>query len=135
MINFFSSSDRITTFEVVTLRMSGMRYVTEYEIVMRDGEAEVSHYGIRFRQKEDERILEERTVCDESMVLELLNDCGLLSWDGFHGSHPKWVKDGTMFTLKATLNDGKEIYATGSENFPKHFRDFTDGLYKLLKAE
>ena len=135
MKSFFNSSDRINTFDMITLRMSGMRFVTEHEIVMRDGTAEVSLYGIRYGQNKDERILEERTVCDQSIVLELLNDCGLLSWDGFHGSHPKCVKDGIMFTLKATVNDGKTIYATGSENFPRHFRDFTDGLYKLLKAE
>lgn len=135
MKSFFNSSDRINTFDMITLRMSGMRFVTEHEIVMRDGKAEVSLYGIRYGQNKDERILEERTVCDQSLVLELLNDCGLLSWDGFHGSHPKCVKDGIMFTLKATVNDGKTIYATGSENFPKHFRVFTDGLYKLLKAE
>lgn len=135
MKSFFNSSDRINTFDMITLRMSGMRFVTEHEIVMRDGKAEVSLYGIRYGQNKDERILEERTVCDQSIVLELLNDCGLLSWDGFHGSHPKCVKDGIMFTLKATVNDGKTIYATGSENFPKHFRDFTDGLYKLLKAD
>lgn len=135
MKSFFNSSDRINTFDMITLRMSGMRFVTEHEIVMRDGKAEVSLYGIRYGQNKDERILEERTVCDQSIVLGLLNDCGLLSWDGFHGSHPKCVKDGIMFTLKAIVNDGKTIYATGSENFPKHFRDFTDGLYKLLKAE
>jgi len=34
------------------------------------------------------------------------------------------IKDGTNFILKATVNEGKEIYATGSQRFPRHYGDF-----------
>ena len=132
MKNIFKQSDRIATFEVVTLRVSTMRFVAEYEIVMKDGKAEVSYYSIRFTQSEDERVLEKRVAVDEAEALKLLNDCGVLSWDGFHGAHPRGVTDGTMFNLHATVNGGKRIYATGSENFPRHYRDLTDGLYEIL---
>ena len=132
MKNIFKQSDRIATFEVVTLRVSTMRYVAEYEIVMKDGKAEVSRYSIRFTQSEDERVLEKRVTVDEAYALKLLNDCGVLSWDGFHGAHPRGVADGTMFNLRATVNGGTRIYATGSENFPRHYRDLTDGLYEIL---
>ena len=126
-------SSEIVSFTTVTLHTSGMRFVSEYEIVMKDGKAEVSRYGIRYAQGKDERILEKRTVCKEETALKLLNDSELLSWDGFIGPHPEDVLDGTMFTLRATVNGDKMICATGSENFPQHYRDFTDGLYDILK--
>ena len=123
---------RIVSFDVVTLRESGMRYVVEYEIVMKEDKAEVSQYGIRFSKGEDQRILEKRAVCDAEAIIKLLNDCALLSWDGFNGPHPKNVRDGIMFNLKATVNEGKKIYAAGSENFPRHYRELRDGIYSIL---
>ena len=123
----------IVSFEIVTLHTSGMRYTGETEIVMKDGKAEVSQYGIRYTQNEDRRVLEKRAVCDEQTVLKLLNDCKLLSWDGFNGPHPKGVLDGTMFTLQAVVNGNQKIHASGSENFPKHYREFTDGLYRIFQ--
>ena len=132
MKSIFKQSDRIENFEVVTLRVSTMRNVSEYEMLMKDGKAEVSYFSIRFTQSKDERVLEKRVSVDEAEALKLLNDCGVLSWDGFHGAHPRGVTDGTMFNLHATVNGGKKIYATGSQNFPRHYRDLTDGLYDLF---
>ncbi|MBQ7542126.1 MAG: hypothetical protein IJT44_07545 [Clostridia bacterium] len=123
----------IVSFEIVTLHTSGMRYTGETEIVMKDGKAEVSQYGIRYSQNKDRRVLEKRAVCDEPKVLKLLNDCKLLSWDGFNGPHPKHVLDGTMFTLNAIVNGNQKIHASGSQSFPKHYRDFTDGLYNIFQ--
>ena len=126
------SSGRIVSFDVVNLRESGMRYVIEYEIVMKEDQAEVSLYGIRFSGNEDRRTLEKRAVCDPKTIIDLLNDSDLLSWDGFHGAHPKNVNDGIMFTLKATVNEGEKIYADGSQNFPRHYRELRDGLSSIL---
>ncbi len=126
---------QIVSFGIVTLRTSGMRYTGETEIVMKDGKAVVSQYEIRFSQGEDIRTLEKQAVCDSEKVLKLLNNCKLLSWDGFNGPHPKGVLDGTMFILKAVVNGDKKIYASGSQNFPKHYRDFTNGLYEILNSE
>ena len=64
--------------------------------------------------------------------LELMNTCGVICWDGFHGKHPKNVKDGIMFDFRATVNDGQEIHADGSENFPKGYHDFVRELNKIL---
>ena len=125
----------IESFEIVALHTSGMRHVTDYEIVTKEGKAEVSPYAVGYRDGEEERHLEKRAVCEEAAALKLLNECRLLSWDGFRGPHPKGVEDGTMFTFKATVNGGKEIRAAGSQNFPRHYRDFTNGLYKILNGE
>ena len=128
-------AEKITSFEIVTLRLSGMRFTTEYEIVMKGKEAEVTEYEIRYEKKEKKRVPESKKVCSADKVLKLLNDCEIMAWDGFVGNHPKDVRDGIMFSLKATVNDNRKIYAHGSENFPKHFREFRDGLKALLSQK
>ena len=126
------SSEKITSFERITLHISGMRFRSEYEILMKGTQAEITQYSIRCSKDGDEKVPEKSALCSKYEMLDLLNKCSLLSWDGFHGKHPKGVKDGIMFSLQAVLNGGKTIKAEGSENFPRHYRDFTDGLYSLL---
>ena len=135
--NMMKRNDKncISSFEIVTLRISGMRFTAEYEIIPQGEKAEISQYRIRYSKPEQERILEKRAVIGADEALRLLNDCALLSWNGFHGAHPRGVRDGIMFSLKATVNGGVTLRAEGSENFPKRYRDFTDGLNDLLSSE
>ena len=127
----------ITSFEYVTLRVMGMRFTNEYELLMKNGKAELSQYAVRYGSgdREDTRVLEKRAECSESEALDLLNGCGVLLWNGFHGAHPRGVLDGTMFTLKAKVNGETTVTADGSQNFPKNYHDLTDGFYKLLYRE
>ena len=123
---------QIEAFERITLRENGMRGSTEYEITSDGDTAEVVQYGIRFRYPKDERIAERQATVSVEDVLALLNSCRLLSWDGFHGAHPRGVLDGIMFSFQAIVNGGTVIKAEGSQNFPKHYRDFRDGIYEML---
>ncbi len=125
----------IDSFEMVTLSTRGMRCADDYEIVKKDKTAEVSQYKISYREGKDERILMRRAAVGENDILQMLNNCSILSWDGFHGKHPRGVKDGIMFSFSATVNDGKMIKADGSQNFPKHYRDFTQALHDILSNE
>ena len=127
--------EKIESFATVTLRTSGMRGATEYEIMMKNGNAELSRYGVRYQDGAQLRVLEQRAECSEERMLRLLNDCQLLKWDGFDGPHPRGVLDGTIFRLDAVVNGGRSIRAQGSQSFPKHYRDFTDGLYAVLTAQ
>ena len=102
------------------------------KVKMPNYEAEVSQYAVGYRDGEKVRQLEKRAVCSAEYALKLMNKCRLLSWDGYHGKHSKGIKDGTNFILKATVNEGKEIYATGSQRFPRHYGDFRDGLREML---
>ena len=120
------------SFESITLRLSGMRFCIEYEVLMKDDLTEVVKYGIRFENGEDKRIVELKNTCEKERILKLINDCDLLSWDGFVGNHPKNVSDGIMFTMNAIINERK-IYAHGSENFPEHYREFIDGLTEIIR--
>ena len=124
---------QIEAFERITLRENGMRGSIEYEITSDGSTAEVVQYGIRFRYPDDERIAERQATVSIDEVLALLNSCRLLSWDGFHGAHPRGVRDGIMFSLQAVVNGGTVIKAEGSQNFPKHYSDFRDGIYEMLK--
>ena len=123
---------KIASFETVTLRESGMRFTSEREIVCNGDCAEISEYLIRYNGTSDERILDARAKIPLSDALTLLNDCKIGSWNGFHGKHPHGVLDGIMFSFKAVVNGDEVIEADGSENFPKHYRDFTSALYEIL---
>ena len=124
----------IEKLEKLTLRESGMRFTSERELIMCENGVEVSQYEIRYTKNGDERILIKRSQIGKEPALKLLNDCKVLSWDGFSGAHPRWVKDGIMFSLTAVVNDGKVIRAEGSQNFPKRYREFTDGLNGFLNG-
>ncbi|MBO7376935.1 MAG: Pr6Pr family membrane protein, partial [Clostridia bacterium] len=124
------SGSRVKSFEKVTLRLSGMRNLTEYEIVMKDGTAEIASYGMRYENGTETRVPRSSTEADASEVLDLLNRCRLVSWDGFNGPHPKGLKDGTAFRLDASVNGGRRIHARGSQNFPKGYRELVDWLYR-----
>ena len=125
-------NEKIESFDVILLHLSGMRMTMEYELVMNGGEAALTLYTFRYREGGHERIPEKSAVCTAEEVLRLVNNCDVLRWDGFHGAHPRGVLDGTMFRLTATVNGGRQIFADGSQNFPKHFHDFEDGLRALL---
>ncbi len=124
--------DVVVSFEKVVLHLSGMRISSDYEITMDDGKATVTYYEYRYASGGPERVPEKSVSCEEQTVIDLLNSCNVLAWDGFHGPHPKGVLDGTMFRFDANVNGGHKIHADGSENFPKHYRDLTDGLYNIL---
>ena len=122
----------ITEFESLNLRFSGMRVTEEYEIIKNGDKSEISYYHIKYGGEEDRRELQERTVCDTQEVIDILNECKAGKWNGFKGAHPKGVLDGRMFTLEASVNGGKRLYAEGSENFPKKFNTFEQWLREKL---
>lgn len=126
------SSRKIKSFTTVYLRITAMRFTSEYEILMKDGNADISEYDIRYAG-EDQRILLRHAVCSEEIALDLFNKCDILSWNGFKGPHPKGVLDGIMFEFNAVFNEETKISASGSENFPKHYHDFVNGLRDILK--
>ena len=109
MINKAEIKQKIESFEIITLHTSGMRYSADFEIVMKGGVAEVFQYQIRHRYPENERILEKRVSVGNDKTPVLLNNCKLLSRDGFHGKHPRGVLDGIMFSLNAIVNGGKKV--------------------------
>ena len=125
--------ENITSFSEIKLRLSGMRITEVYEILCLGDEAEISLYWLSYENHKDNYHLRQRATVPADDMIDLMNRCGVLKWDGFSGKNPPHVRDGTMFTFTAMVNDGRRIYADGSNNFPKHYRDFTDALYRMLE--
>ena len=115
----------------ITLTLQGMRgsYVYKYE-----NQRELQRYREICRDREGKLMLEVSAPCGVETMIELMNTCNILRWDGFHGKHPKNVKDGIMFRLEATVNGGQTIYAEGSANFPKGYHEFVRALDAMLAA-
>ena len=122
----------ITSIETMTLTLQGMRFCSVYEITNEDGKTELRRFRKVYSNGVDTLELEASAVCDITDFIELMNTCGVICWDGFHGKHPKNVKDGIMFDFRTTVNNGQEIHADGSENFPKGYHDFVRELNKIL---
>ena len=79
----------ITSYESVFMRISGMRLTQEYEILHKDSGSEISDYWMRCASSGGmERDLQRRAFCPDSQMLELLNQCDIMKWDGFHGKFP-----------------------------------------------
>ena len=130
----FGNKKKVESFDVVTLWLGGMRQTVEWELVMKDGRAEVTLYRIVYGQGKERREPVRRAACDANEALRLLNDCRLLSWNGFDGPHRKGVCDGTVFRLSATVNGDQTVQARGSQNFPRHYYDLLNGLRDLLET-
>lgn len=124
----------ITSFGKITLSESGMRGTQIYEIICIGDTSTVSLYQKIYSRGEDERRLLKSAGCSTEAFIKLLNDCDVCKWDGFSGKHPRGVKDGIMFRFTAEINGGVAIRAEGSQNFPRRYRDFTNGLYEILNG-
>ncbi len=122
----------MTAVESVTLTQHGMRGTTVHEIVCKDGKAEVRL--CREGMTDGKKVLVPQACASAEIqtIVGLMNTCGVLSWDGFHGKHPRHVCDGIMFTFTATVNGGQTIRADGSANFPKGYREFVRTLNAML---
>ncbi len=129
------SLKKIDSFERITLHESGMRSVVDYEVLNKGDIAEVSLYSIGYDHEKNEktRMLRERGEIEMSSFMEAITKCDIASWDHFYGKHPKGVLDGTMFRFEAIVNNGYQMSASGSQNFPKHYHEFHDVITSALR--
>lgn len=130
----FFKKEEVKSFDAVTLRLSGMRFTCEYEIINNGDMADISRYDIRYIEKGETRVPTGTVKVPVEEMIRMLNSCNVIRWDGFFGSHPKGVKDGIMFRFSARIN-GKEIKADGSENFPKGFREFRAYIQDSMRGQ
>ena len=121
---------RISSVEKLSLKVSGMRGEVIYELTEKDGRAVLTLYRVTTYEK-----LPEKTVaCGTDEILDLLNSCGVIRWNGFHGKHPRGVLDGDMFDFCATVNGEVVIKAEGSACFPNGYRELVRGFVNLLAS-
>ena len=63
----------------------------------------------------------ELDAADVAALAEMIDDCGLWSWNGFGESNPD-VLDGERFSMYAMFADGRELSAWGSNAYPDGYR-------------
>ena len=131
LCRFSSAVKKIDSFETLTLTLTGMRHCTEYIVVADGDEASVGRYEVG-REK---NIPTGSAKIPLSKMISRLNEFGVAGWDGFHGPHPKRIRDGTMFRLNVDLGNGKTVRADGSQNVPPHFRDLVDFLREITDGD
>lgn len=68
-------------------------------------------------------------------ICQLFTECRVDKWDGFSGSNPPDVLDGSMMGFNATLCDGTTIQAHGSNNFPKNYGALESRLHVMSTCE
>ena len=134
IFNLFNKNRKngIVSMQELTLRTGNMRVTYLYKTAREDTGLKLKRYREVFVDGEVRLELENSVSCTNSELIELMNNCNVLKWNGFHGKHPKNVSDGTMFTFIATVNNGQIIRADGSENFPKGYKEFVRKLNELL---
>ncbi|MBE6935970.1 MAG: hypothetical protein E7458_05645 [Ruminococcaceae bacterium] len=124
----------VSSIESMTLTIHGMRGSRCYEITDEDGMIRLQRYQMYVKDGEDVLELDGAVDCDKESFLALINSCQVMSWDGFHGKHPKNVSDGDMFRFEASVNGGETIQADGSANFPEGYRDLVRSFNELLSG-
>ena len=127
---------QIDSFEKLVLHISGMRGSTEYEAIALGEAVELSYYMFRYTEggAEPERVLDTQVAVSLDEFSDKLKECGADRWNGFHGSHPKGVLDGEMFTLELSVNGGETISADGSANSPKGLSDLRRWMDERLRG-
>ena len=126
------SSQDITSFEKMELSISGMRGSSGYLAKHVREDVFVEFYVIRYVDGAAERQVEKTVNIPYAEFLKQLNTCKAPRWNGFHGKHPRGVKDGEQFTIEISA-EPCTIKANGSANFPKGFSDFRRWLDEKLR--
>ena len=129
------SKEQITDFTKIELTMNGMRGSEIYELICEGESANVTLYELRYNKDGDMRVPLGSAKAGTDDIITLLNECKVIKWDKFSGANPRGVRDGWQFTFTAEVNGGRRLYATGSNNFPKHFRDFTNALNDMIRDQ
>ena len=77
-----------------------------------------------------------KEISIDSKLLDKLKDLYLkydvYNWNGFNKS-PKNIMDGKTFNIKFVFEDGNNCYASGSNAFPKNYKEFKDEMEVLFK--
>ena len=80
-----TNKGKIESFEYLTLRESGMRFIREYELTSEGEKTRVERYAFNYSTGEEERILEKSVTIDTADVVDKLNEVKFYKWNGFSG--------------------------------------------------
>lgn len=124
--------NKIESIQEFELKIIGMRFNNLYKISINETEINLERCQEKYRNGVSAYEPEEVVSCSLETFINILNACFVMKWDGFYGKHPRGVLDGRMFDFSAKVNGGHSIKASGSENFPKGFRELVRTLDEML---
>ena len=122
----------IISVQEVSLKIMGMRGSNLYKVNNTGGEIVIERYKERYRNDSFRYEPDKSISCSMEKIVDIMNACNIMRWDGFFGKHPKNVSDGDMFNFTAIVNEGLTIRAEGSANFPKGYHEFIRTLNEML---
>lgn len=121
-----SGTKKNSAVEFLEYRVSG--YNPGYDIKIENGKLIFDNFdeGEKTKRKADEKTISE--------LLSLLERLDIYSWDGYK-EYDEDVLDGMGFSLYVRLADGKSINASGSNKFPKNFREFDEAIRAIAEGK
>jgi len=122
----------VASVEEMTLTLRGMRGGWVYQFENNEEKTELRLCREVYAGEECELVPEQSMLCDPQTMVDLMNTCGIVRWDGFYGKRPNNVLDGVTFRFEAKVNGQRTITAEGSENFPKGYLAFLRSLDEML---
>ena len=111
----------------VSYRVTNMRDSRIYIFNINENEGK---YELR-RYDDEVLVSTDMDKNDINVLKDALVSGHVNKWDGFNKSN-KHVMDGEMFDFESRIN-GIKIYATGSNSFPKGYRDFYNKINNIIK--
>lgn len=143
-MNALFKKDKSVEFDNFRIELSQMRGIEIYTAQRTTTGVKLEYYMPNRQYNEqtgeyDETKMYLRVIKGDQQLYEeicqWLSEYKVKRWDGFHGANPIGLRDGTMMTFEAVMSDGERIYAHGSNNFPRHYKDFENKLVELFSRE
>ena len=121
-------SKKVTDFETISFTTSLGRGKTTRYIITNEGEETKISISVTTSAKNGSGDRSEEGYCSTEDMIELLNECNVLSWNGYDKKGDKDMD----FRFEGNIN-GEEIEAKGKMAYPKNFEDFVDGVEDLCQ--
>ena len=121
-------SKKVTDFEEIYFTTSPGRGKSTRYIIINEGEETKITISVSTSARDGSGDRSEKGYCSTEDMIELLNDCDVLSWNGYDKKGDKDMD----FSFEGTIN-GEEIEAKGKMAYPKNFEDFVDGVEDLCE--
>lgn len=137
MTGLFLSIKPVEPVKLVLTVNGTMALTSEYELLRTENGFVLSYYDGPWEFHQDterDDCLEKRYEGDEACYAELcrlLKKIRFASWNGFNKSNPH-VLDGSSFTLRCELADGRIVSAHGSNARPLGYKDLMEWLRNTL---
>ncbi len=133
----FASREKRAAFEYLCARLAGDHILTGFVFSVGGYTLPETHEVLLINGIWYHSDLEGTRPFDPALAKELqeiIEQCGLAAWNGFHESDPD-VLDGEWFMLLLNYADGTQVYASGENAFPAGYHDAAGRIRAIFVKE